>query len=249
MKDLRNSNGADVDVQVAKGRPRLKPRGKGRPRLIPRHSLHETLVAQLREMIQEGELAPGEPIVESSLCENFGVSRTPLREALKVLSFEGLVELRPRRTPIVAPLDPSEIASMFELMEGLEWLAGRRAAENATDPDIDELQIMHDAMVAAHDEGDRALYAARNRAIHARIVELAGNPVLQSTYAALGVKIHRARATTNYDSRRWIESVAEHEGIIEALRSRSPERLAERLVDHTRRTGASVIATLLRVRE
>lgn len=237
-----------MDAQVARGRPRLKPRGKGRPRLIERESLHDTLVARLRDLIQEGELAPGEPIVEADLSETFGVSRTPLREAMKVLASEGLVELRPRRTPIVAPVDPEEIRAIFEVMEAMEALAGRRAAENAGDADLEALEAMHAAMVAAHDEGDRVAYAARNRAIHARIVELAGNPVLKATYAAFSIKIHRARATTNYDARRWVESIAEHEGIMDAFRARSPDLVAERLLDHTRRTGASVIATLLRVR-
>ena len=200
-------------------------------------------------MIQEGELPPGVPIVESSLCEAFGVSRTPLREALKVLSSEGLVELRPRRTPIVAALDPDEIAAVFEVMEGLEALAGRRAGENATDADIAVLEAMHAAMVAEHEAGDRAAYAARNREIHDKIVDLAGNPVLKATYVSFGVKILRARSTTNYDARRWVESIAEHEGIMDGFRSRSPQAVSERLVDHTRRTGASVIATLLRVRD
>jgi DNA-binding GntR family transcriptional regulator len=199
-------------------------------------------------MILEGELAPGEQIVESSLCEGFGVSRTPLREALKVLASEGLVELRPRRTPVVTPVDPDEIAAIFEVMEGLEGLAGRRAAENATPPDLARLEAMHEAMVAEHDKGERATYAARNREIHAQIVALAGNPVLSQTYAAFNLKIHRARSTTNYDSQRWKASVQEHERIMQAFRTGTPHDVAAALVDHTRRTAASVIATLLRVR-
>ncbi|WP_281174361.1 GntR family transcriptional regulator [Skermanella stibiiresistens] len=214
-----------------------------------RGTLYGALVSQIRSMIQEGELAPGEQIVETGLCETFGVSRTPMREALKVLASEGLVELRPRRTPIVAPVDPDEIAAIFEVMEGLEALAGRRAAENASPADIAELEGMHAAMVAQHDRGDRADYAIRNREIHARVVELAGNPVLKTTYANLSAKIHRARATTNYDAVRWVESVQEHERIMGAFRSGTPRDVADALVDHTRRTGVSVIATLLRVRD
>jgi DNA-binding GntR family transcriptional regulator len=111
-----------------------------------------------------------------------------------------------------------------------------------------ELEAMHAAMVAEHDAGSRAAYAARNRNIHARIVELAGNPVLKMTYANLNLKIQRARSTTNYDSQRWNESVQEHERIMEAFRAGTPEDVADALVDHTRRTGASVMATLRRVR-
>ena len=215
--------------------------------IVKRESLHEAVVGRLRAMIEEGELAPGEQIVEVSLSATFGISRTPLREALKVLASEGLVELRPRRPPVVAALDTDEIAAVFEVMEGLEAIAGRRARENATPSDLDALEAMHAVMVAHHDAGNRVDYAAQNRAIHMRIVELAANPVLRATYANLSVRIQRARATTNYDSRRWDESIVEHEAIMDAFRSGTPEDVATVLVDHTRRTGAAVVATLRRI--
>ena len=210
-------------------------------------SLHDAVVARLRTMIEEGELAPGEQIVEVSLSATFGISRTPMREALKVLASEGLVELRPRRTPVVAALDTDEIAAVFEVMEGLEAIAGRRAKENATAADLADLDEMHAAMAAHHDAGNRVAYAAQNRAIHARIVELAGNPVLRTTYANFGVRIQRARATTNYDAHRWAESIVEHEAIMQAFRHGTPDDVAAVLVEHTRRTGAAVVATLRRI--
>lgn len=220
---------------------------RGRPRQIRPAALHSVLVQHLRELIQNGELAPGEPIVEKDLSERVGVSRTPLREALKVLSSEGLVALRPHRTPIVAPVDPAEIAAIFEILVALEGLAGRRAAENMTDSDLAELEALHAVMVAKHDAGERAAYAAANRDIHSRIVELAGNPQLRAVYASFGIKIQRARSTTNYDAQRWIESLAEHEKIMAAFRKGSPQAVADILAEHTRNTGAAVIATLLRV--
>ena len=198
-------------------------------------------------MIQEGELPPGEQIVESSLSEHFGVSRTPLREALKVLASEGLVELRPRRTPVVTPVDPAEIASIFEVLEGLEDVAARRACENATDADLAALEAMHAAMLVEHDQGNRALYQAQNREIHFRIVELSANPVLRAVYANFMTRIARARATNTYESSRWLGSRAEHEEIMAAFRSRDPAAAAAALVRHTRQTGSSVLATLRRV--
>lgn len=210
-------------------------------------SLHSAVVTRLRSMIQQGELAPGEQLVEVSLSAMFGISRTPMREALKVLSSEGLVELRPRRTPVVAALDTDEIAAVFEVMEGLESIAGRRAKENASVAELAELDRMHALMVVHHDAEDRVAYAAQNRAIHERIVELAANPVLQATYGNLSVRIQRARATTNYDAKRWAESIVEHEAIMEALRHGTPSDVASVLVDHTRRTGAAVVATLRRI--
>ena len=235
-----------MDAQVARGRPRLQTRRRGRPATIQRNSLHGALLVQLRQMIQEGELSPGEQIVESSLSEHFGVSRTPLREALKVLSSEGLVELRPRRTPIVTPVDPPEIASIFEVLEGLEAVAGRRACENATDEEFAELEAMHAAMLAEHDRGNRAAYQAQNRQIHFRIVELAANPVLRAAYANFMMRIVRARATNTYEPARWRGSRAEHDEIMAGFRARDPQAVAAALVLHTRETGSSVLATLRR---
>jgi len=197
-------------------------------------------------MIQVGELSPGEQIVETSLCEHFGVSRTPLREALKVLSSEGLVELRPRRTPIVTPVDPAEIAAIFEVLEGLESVAGRRACENANEADMAEIESMHAAMLQEHDRGNRGAYQSKNREIHFRIVELAGNPVLKTTYANFMMRIVRARATNTYEPARWRGSRSEHDEIMAAFRARDPEGMSAALVRHTRQTGSSVIATLKR---
>jgi DNA-binding GntR family transcriptional regulator len=198
-------------------------------------------------MIENAAFAPGEPIVEQELSLRMCVSRTPLREALKVLSSEGLVELRPHRTPIVAPVDPDEIAAIFEILQALESLAGRRACEVMTDENLAELESMHTAMLARHDADDRDGYARINRDIHARIVDFAGNLPLRSIYSGLSVKVRRARSTTNYDPRRWNESDREHEEIMAALRARSPDEAAEVLAEHTRKTGAAVVATLRRV--
>jgi DNA-binding GntR family transcriptional regulator len=235
-----------MDVKVKRGRPPLKV-GRGRPRQIERMSLHSALVTSLREMIQNGEFAPGENLVEKHISQGFGISRTPLREALKVLSSEGLVELRPRRTPIVAPVDPNEIAAIFDVMETLERLAGQRACENATSDEMAELEAMHRAMVVEHNRGLRDSYARINRAIHARIVDFTRNAVLKDTYNRFTVKIQRARSTTNYDARRWLESVREHEQIMEAFRARNPNDASLALAEHMRRTGESVLATLQRV--
>jgi DNA-binding GntR family transcriptional regulator len=239
-----------MDVPVKRGRPKLvKLAPRGRPRQIRPAALHGVLVEHLRHLVQTGELAPGEPIVEKDLSEQFGVSRTPLREALKVLSSEGLVELRPHRTPIVAPVDPREIAAIFEVLEGLESVAGRRACENMTDADLAELEAMHAVMNAEHDRGNRVAYQIQNREIHFRIVELANNPVLKATYAKFMIQVVRARGTNTYDPARWIQSRAEHEMFMKAFRARDPQSVAAALVHHTRETGTSVIAKLLRFTE
>src|SRR3977135_4223357 len=184
------------EIDMTETAPRNRSRARSNPpRLklseippnpaLQRHSLHDQLVAKLREMILNSELRPGSALPEKMLCESFGVSRTPLREAFKVLASEGLIELRPHRTPQIAPIDPDEIAAVFEVMVALERLVGLRAASLATTNEIAALDAMHAQLAAHHREGSRAAYFSMNQQIHAEIARLAGNPVLQTTWAAL----------------------------------------------------------------
>src|SRR5258707_12368134 len=120
-----------------RARPRFKPARLKLSAIPPkpalqRHSLQDQLVAKLREMILNSELRPGSPLPEKMLCESFGVSRTPLREAFKVLASEGLIELRPHRTPQITLIDPDEISAVFEVMVALERLGGLRSARPPT---------------------------------------------------------------------------------------------------------------------
>src|SRR3954463_16118835 len=109
----------------------------------PRLSLHEEIVGLLREMILEGKLEPGSRIAEAGLCRQLGVSRTPLREALKVLAAEQLVELLPNRGAMVSRVTLEETAELFEIIEAFEELIGELAAERMTDAEIAELQDLH----------------------------------------------------------------------------------------------------------
>jgi DNA-binding GntR family transcriptional regulator len=230
-------------------RPRIALAPCPPPRVIARSSLHELLASQLRAMMQSGELPPGLPIVEARFCQQFGVSRTPIREALKVLAVEGLVELRPHRTPIVARVDRQEIAAIFEVIVPLERLAAERACANMSADDLANLEALHREMVAHHRVGDRAAYGAVNRRIHLAIVSCAKNSVLTVTYGGFSNRLARARATTNFDNQRWGESINEHEQIMTALRRRDPQAAGEVLAEHTRRTGNAVLKNLQTVEE
>lgn len=207
-------------------------------------SLHDQLVARLREMVLEGELAPASPLPEKMLCDTFGVSRTPLREAFKVLATEGLVVLRPHRTPIVAPVDRAEIAAAFEVVAVLDGLAARLACIRASETEVAALELRHARLAAVLRDGDRRDYFRLNQEIHAEIVRLAGNPVLAAAWGTLGAKIHRARAQANAFGRRSEESFAEHEAFMSHLRRRDAEAFAAAMADHTRRTGDAVLAAL-----
>ncbi len=217
--------------------------------VLQRHSLHDQLVAKLREMILNNELRAGSALPEKMLCESFGVSRTPLREAFKVLASEGLIELRPHRTPRITLIDPDEITAVFEVMVALERLAGLRTASLATAKEIGVIDAMHAQLVTLHREGARAAYFRMNQQIHAEIARLAGNPVLQATWTGLTAKILRARSLANFDARRWNESINEHENFMALLRAGKVESFADSLSEHMRRTGAAVCAMLSAARE
>jgi len=210
----------------------------------PRMSLHEEVVARLRGMILDGALPPGGWIAEMKLCEDLAISRTPLREALKVLASENLVTLMPNRGAIVTDIRVEEIAELFEIMDALEGLIGRLAVARARDDEIAELQRMHLAMVAHHEGGRRSDYFDLNQAIHQRIADLSGNQSLASAYSGFAGKIKRARYLANLSDARWAESAREHAGFMAALAARDAERFAVLLQEHSRHTGAVVCERL-----
>jgi DNA-binding GntR family transcriptional regulator len=223
---------------------RLKLSSDHSKRPLARMSLHDQLVAKVREMIVDGELQAGAPLPEKMLCETFGVSRTPLREAFKILASEGLIALRSHRTPVVTPVNRDEIANIFAIMVALDGVAGVQAATLATDEDIALLDAMHDRLVALHREASRAAYFRLNQEIHIEITKLAANPPLLNIWTTLNANIFRARATANYDAKRWTESVQEHEAFMTLLRARDVQGFAASLGAHTRKTGDAVLAAL-----
>jgi DNA-binding GntR family transcriptional regulator len=209
-----------------------------------RPGLHHVIVERLRTMILDSDLRPGQRLPELRLCKSLGVSRTPLREAFKLLASEGLIELRPHRGGIVAAIDPDDIAAVFEVMGGLEHLAGGLVCDRISNTEIAELEAWHARLVALHRKGDRTGYFRLNQEIHDRIITLTRNTALLATYRGFAGKIRRARAQANYDSLRWAESVREHEAIMRALRGRRSDVLASHLRDHNLRTGQVVIEQL-----
>ncbi|HZS84109.1 MAG TPA: GntR family transcriptional regulator [Stellaceae bacterium] len=197
-----------------------------------RSGLHATVIARLRDRIVEGELAAGARLSERELCAALGVSRTPLREAFKVLAAEGLVELLPNRGARVAALEEKDIEAMFEVMAALEALAGRLASTRITEAELAEIAALHYEMLAQWTRRRLPDYFRLNQAIHAAIVAAARNPVLEATYRGLAVRIRRARYFANLTEERWRAAVAEHEAILEALQARDGARLAHLLEAH-----------------
>ncbi len=149
-------------------------------------SLHADLLDGLRDLVNRGDLAPGARVPERALCERFGVSRTPLREALKVLAAEGLVDLLPNRGARIATLADDHLMHLFEVIAALEAEGGRLACQRITDDALAEIQGLHYRMYAHFLRQELPEYFALNQAIHHAILTAAGNPVLLATYGSLG---------------------------------------------------------------
>lgn len=199
---------------------------------IGRRPLHDEVAARLRDLIIRGELAPGERLNERVLTERFGISRTPLREAIKVLSSEGLVELLPNRGAAVTRLTMADAEDMFQVMAALEALAGELACQRASDDDVAEVRALHYQMRAHHARRELAEYFRLNQRIHEKIVECARNAALTGVYRGLSGRIRRARYMANLSRERWDHAVEEHEQILGALVRRDGEALKALLRRH-----------------
>lgn len=211
---------------------------------IPRKSLTDELVERLRDEIIEGTLRAGERVPEVEICARYGVSRTPLREALKVLAAEGLVTLALNRGATVARISASDIEELFPIIGALEALAGRQAAARAGDRDVERVEALHRQMVARHEADDWVGYSKLNRRIHEAIFEIAGNQALAALYQQLLVRIHAVRFVARKSPERWREAIEDHVRMLDALRARDGEALAGILEAHLEHKAGSVLEAL-----
>jgi DNA-binding GntR family transcriptional regulator len=207
---------------------------------IPRRSLHDELTERLRALITRGDLAPGEKVPEKDLCNQFGVSRTPLREALKVLASEGIVTLRPNRGAMVSALTAEELEEVFPVMGALEALSGEIACKRITDREVQAIRKLHEAMVQHWKNGELQPYFRLNQRIHEAILEATRNDTLKSIYRGLSGRILSARYIANMSPRRWAKAVEEHEAILKALDARDGARLSKILKAHLANKLATV---------
>lgn len=195
-----------------------------------RQTRPEHLAGLIREMIILDRLVPGQRIPERTLATQLGVSRTPLREALKILSSEGMVEIFPNRGAIVTTLTAAEVLQLMELVAGLEALAGGLACERATEEEILDIRATHYEMMAAHMRNDYLQYFRLNQRIHNAIAAASHNRYLVEQHALLNARVYRIRSSLKRE--RWTESVAEHTAIISALERRDCAELSKILSKH-----------------
>jgi DNA-binding GntR family transcriptional regulator len=209
-------------------------------------SLHDEILTRLRDHIVEGNIPDGGRVPERQLCEMLGISRTPLREALKVLASEGLVELLPNRGARVRQLNERDLEELFDVMGGLEGLAGRLACENITETEIAEIERLHYEMYGFYLHRDMHGYFRLNQLIHQRILEASRNATLLSAYASFAGRIRRVRYSANFARKhdRWGEAMREHEAILDALRRRAGSELSDILFKHLRNKRTAAVEHL-----
>ena len=199
---------------------------------IPRQVLHQEVAVRLRQRIVEGQLAPGAKLNERELSELLNVSRTPLREAIKMLAAEGLVELLPNRGAVVAQMSAQDVADTFEVIAGLEGQSGELAAQRITEAELAEIRALHYEMMAAWTRRDLPTYYRLNAQIHSQINAAARNPVLAQTWRTVNARLQALRFRSNFDEAKWKRAVREHELMVELLAARDAAGLRALLVEH-----------------
>jgi DNA-binding GntR family transcriptional regulator len=211
---------------------------------IARSTLPEAAAERLRALIIEGDLAPGAKLNERELSERMGVSRTPLREAFRMLAADGLLVQLPNRGAQVVALSADDVRGAFEVMGALEGLAGELAVARVTEADIADLRGLQGEMEAAHAGRNLPTYYRINRLIHDRLNVLADNAVLEQTYRTLNTRLHALRFRSNLNPAKWDQAVAEHRAMIEALAARDGAALRDLLVGHLRAKQQAVLDSM-----
>lgn len=208
---------------------------------IARLALHDQVAARLRTLLVEGRIQPGAKLNERELCELLRVSRTPLREAIKLLASEGLVDLLPNRGAMAVKLSETDVLNTFEVLAGLEGQSGELAAQRITDAELAEIRALHYEMLASYAREDLSNYYRINALIHTSINNAARNPVLIKTYASINARVQSLRFRTNQNTAKWKRAVKEHEQMVEALSARDGAALRQVLIDHLNNKRDTVI--------
>lgn len=206
--------------------------------------LHSTAVTILRNMIVTGMLAPGTRLNERELCEQLAVSRTPIREAIKTLTQDGLLRALPNYSAVVSELDPAEVNALIDVVMVIEGLAGELAVAHVTDEDIAEIGLLHYQMLLHHTRDELPEYFEANKAFHRKIVALSGNSILIWVWDLLALRVDRARFSSNRWPTRWKTAIQEHQLILDALTARNGENLARLMREHVRNGLSGLVASL-----
>lgn len=192
---------------------------------IQQRTLHDEVAMRIRDMIVEGRLDPGSRINEVQLGKSLGVSRTPLREALKTLASEGLVDLVRNKGAIIRKFALVETIDMMRALGAIEQTCARMACEIASDQEIAHFRATHDEMVADYEARNRLAYFKLNQQLHQLLVDMSHNETLARFHRTVQERLRRVRFIGNDKPKIWTEAVRQHTEITAALEARDKERL------------------------
>ncbi|WP_425091323.1 GntR family transcriptional regulator [Tropicimonas sp. S265A] len=210
----------------------------------PRKSLAAEAAESLREFIMLGKLAPGMPVRERDLAEAFGISRTPLKEALRILEGEGLINYGPTRRPFVADPSLDEINDWLRVQGALEALAGELACDMASDRQLAEIESINASIKDARDADGKLEAFRRDMSFHEAIVAASGNAALAETHAAYNARLWRVRFLSSQRHEGRDTTRQEHLKIIEALKARDAKAARRALKQHLRTAETNIAATM-----
>lgn len=201
----------------------MKPQKMNLVSKIPIKPLHQEVADRVRELIVSGVLKRGDRIVETEMCSSLGISRTPLREALRILSSEGLIEVIPNKGAYVAQPSMKDIREMFEVMSILEGACARVAAERMSEKDFKKIEVTHQLLELHYEAKDHEQYLQVNHSYHVLVQDMAGNKVLDEVINGLRQRILLYRYRQLYQPDRFSASIQEHRDLLEAFRRRDAE--------------------------
>lgn len=207
-------------------------------------SLHEATFEKLRSLLVEGKIPPGSKLNERELAESLNVSRTPIREAIRRLAADGLVELITNRGAIAVQLSLEDVIHTFDVIAELEGFSGELAANNISDATLSELEALQYEMMASYARRDLSNYYKLNLRIHHLINQAANNPVLSKIFTQVNARIEALRFRSNQDGIKWEKAVEEHQEMLDALKARDPVRMRKIMIQHVRNKRDVVVHLL-----
>lgn len=211
---------------------------------LSRKSLHERVADELRDQIISGMLKPGEKLAVNELALSIGVSLTPLREAIKLLAAESLIEVMPNRGARVAPITVEQTRALFEVIAGIESLAAELATLRMSDADRAHLADLHEQMRSHFDDPSPVHYFECNRKIHDKVVEYARNAILTEQRGKLAQQAARIRFFALKNLGRRSEAMQEHDELMQAFEARDPDAARRIWRKHLIGSGAQTIQLL-----
>ncbi|MET7651143.1 MULTISPECIES: GntR family transcriptional regulator [unclassified Streptomyces] len=209
-------------------------------KIEPLGAVRERVLGALRQEIIAGRLRPGDRLVERELAERFGVSRVPVREAIRALVAEGFVLFETPRRTVVRPLSPTDVKELFELREALEVYAAGLAAARATPEDLAELRELLASAASATDAGDAEAITDINTRFHDRLLAMAGNTLLISVMEPVAGRLQWLTRRNE----EWPQLLTEHQELYDAIASGDPTRARTHALNHVQANHRSTVRHL-----